>query len=70
MAVTVTVGTVPGTLQSVALLDNENTVNDALDQAMLSASGYSITVNGNVADGGTALRNGDTVLLTRQVKGN
>lgn len=68
-AITVRAGTVPGTLQDVAL-NSGATVADALRQANLSAEGFQVRVNGESADSSRQLQEGDTVLLTRQIKGN
>lgn len=68
-AITVKAGTVPGTLTTIALEEGA-TVADALRQANLDASGYQVRVNGETADTSRTLGEGDTVLLTRQIKGN
>lgn len=68
-AVTVRVGKLPGTLSDVAL-EGGATVADALREAGLSAEGHQIRVNGTNADASRTLAEGDTVLLTRQIKGN
>lgn len=68
-AITVKVGRLPGTLNDVALESGAN-VGQALSHAGLNAEGYEVRVNGNTATSSTTLSDGDTVLLTRQIKGN
>lgn len=67
--ITVKVGQMPGEIVSIAL-NGERTVTAALEAAALDHTGYEIRVNGAPADPGTALNDGDTVLLVRKVKGN
>lgn len=68
-AIVVKAGKLPGVLTDVALGGNA-TVADALSQAGLDATGFEVRVNGESASGDRRLSDGDTVLLTRQIKGN
>ncbi len=68
-AVTVRLGKVPGTMQHIAL-EAGATVEDALEEAGLDASGFEVRVNGSSAPLDRELNENDNVLLTRQIKGN
>lgn len=65
----VRIGKLPGRIFEVAL-NGDNTVAAALAGAGLSASGFTLRVNGRDATTSTRLYNGDTVYLTTMVKGN
>ncbi len=68
--ITVKVGRLPGQIQEY-VLNGDRTVRAALAVAGLNANGYEVRLNGNpVTDLGTAVSNGDQVLLTRVIKGN
>lgn len=68
--ITVRVGRLPGRIESIGL-NGGRTVADALVGAEIeSTEGYEIRVNGSVAAGDTQLREGDTVLLVKKIKGN
>ena len=69
--ITVKVGKLPGGVTEIAL-NGGRTVADALGAAGLDGaiSGHEIRVNGAVSDRARNLRQGDLVLLVRQVKGN
>ncbi len=67
--ITVRVGKLPGRIGDIAL-NGGRKVRDALSGAELSDSGYEIKVNACPATLDTNLKQGDTVLLVRKVKGN
>jgi len=67
--ITVRVGKLPGRISEIAL-NGGRKVKDALDGAELRADGYEIKVNASPATPETDLKQGDTVLLVRKVKGN
>jgi sulfur carrier protein ThiS len=70
MSTVVKVGKVPGRIVEVAL-NGGRSVADALEIAEITGTeGYEIRVNGNTANAGTELSDGDTVLLSQQIKGN
>jgi sulfur carrier protein ThiS len=52
------------------VLEKGATVAQALDEADLDASGYQVRVNTEPATMDTPLKNGDRVLLVKQIKGN
>ena len=66
---TVKVGQLPGTLKEV-VVEGTTTVKDVLTLAGLSSAGFEIRVSGKKADGNTAVKNGDMVLLVKPIKGN
>lgn len=53
-----------------AVVPQGATVNDAIRESGVDASGRSIRVDGQVVDGSRALRNGDIIILAEQIKGN
>lgn len=65
----VRVGRLPGTIQTIAL-NGDRSVKTALTAAGLSSDGYDIRVNGQTAHADSTLRQGDTLLLVRRIKGN
>jgi sulfur carrier protein ThiS len=67
--ITVRVGRLPGVINDIAL-NGGRTVKDALEGAELDDAGHEIRVNGSLAKLETDLRQGDTVLLVRKIKGN
>ena len=70
MAISVKIGRVPGTVNEVNLNDGA-TVSDAMEVANIEQDNtFSISVNSDPGDGHTVLRDGDKVLLTKEVKGN
>ena len=69
MSINVKVGVVPGSVNEFVLEDGAK-VSAALDMAGLSATGYSITVNGASATVDTLLSNESRILLTKSIKGN
>ena len=66
---TVKVGRLPGRITEIAL-NGENTVEAAIAAAELDPTGLEVRVNGQPAEPGTALSDGDMVLLVKKVKGN
>jgi putative ubiquitin-RnfH superfamily antitoxin RatB of RatAB toxin-antitoxin module len=69
MPITVNIGKFPGSIQSVALEDDA-TVSDALSVSGISDEGYEIRLNGCTASSSDSLDEGDSVILTRRIKGN
>jgi sulfur carrier protein ThiS len=67
--ITVRVGKLPGKIVSIAL-NGGRTVRHALEGAELDPSGYEIRVGTVPANLETELKEGDTVLLLKKVKGN
>ena len=65
----VKVGKLPGRVETIAL-NGERTVEAALEGAELDSEGYELRANGEEADFDTELKDGDTVLLVRKIKGN
>lgn len=65
----VRVGRLPGVIQNV-VLDGGRKVRDALAGAELDHVGYEIRVNSGEATLETDLKDDDTVLLVRKVRGN
>lgn len=65
----VRVGTMPGRINEYAVLADA-TVEDVLEIADLTAEGYQIKVNGEMATLDTPVNDGDLVLLVKQIKGN
>lgn len=67
---TINVGT-PGNIRKLALSNSKSwTVSEVLNAAELSARGYDVRVNGQPANGDTAVTNNQTVLLLAPVRGN
>lgn len=66
---TITVGHVPGALQTVAVEDGAN-VSDVLEAAGLSADGLEVRVNGSAASLDTSVPDNAKVYLVKKVKGN
>ena len=62
-------GTMPGQIREYALGENTR-VSEAIDTAGICTAGYEVRVNGEPADMNAVLRDGDQVLLVKQVKGN
>lgn len=61
--------TIPGRTQQVEVDDNAS-VADCVEKAGMSHSGYQITVTSQPsADANTIPKDGDDIVLTRQVKG-
>ena len=67
--ITVTVGQLPGILNQYAL-NGDRTVKTALTTAGLSSEGFEVQVDGRKAGLDAELRDGNTVLLLKKVKGN
>ena len=65
----VRIGTMPGRINEYAVLTGA-TVEDVLEIADLTAEGYQIKVNGEMAALDTPVNDGDLVLLVKQIKGN
>ena len=65
----VRVGTMPGKINEYAVLADA-TVKDVLEIADLTAEGYQIKINGEIATLDTPVGDGDLVLLVKQIKGN
>lgn len=61
---------VPGNIKKVALPKDRATVAEALKAASLDASGYEIRLAGDRAGTEAPLKDGQTVLLLRPVRGN
>ena len=68
---TVKVGLVPGAIKEYALESGAN-VKTALETAEIVTEGYVVRLNGDVVTDleATRLSEGDSVLVTRQIKGN
>ena len=62
-------GKMPGKIHDLALTENQ-TVQAALEAAKLNATGYEVRVNGEDCRMGDVLKEGDTVLLVRSIRGN
>jgi len=67
--ITVKVGKLPGQIKEV-VLNGDRTVQAAVGAAELDASGHEIRVNTGTGALDTVLREGDTVLLVRKIRGN
>lgn len=68
--ITVKVGLLPGTIKEVTL-NGGRAVSDALEGAEISsADGYEIRINSELGATDTELKDGDVVLLVKQIKGN
>ena len=67
--ISVTVGKIPGTIQTVEL-NGAHDVETALGAAGLEAKGFTVYVNNVEASASTELSNGDRVRLAAQIKGN
>ena len=67
--ITVRVGSLPGRITEIAL-NGDRAVATALEAAGLDPEGYEIRVDGYNASLDQELRNGQTVLLVKKVKGN
>lgn len=65
----VRVAKVPGPVQQIAL-NGSRTVQDAVQAAGYSTTGYEIRVNGNKASASQNLENGDNVVLLQAIRGN
>ena len=65
----VRIGTMPGRINEYAVLADA-TVEDVLEIADLTAEGYQIKINGEIATLDTPVGDGDLVLLVKQIKGN
>jgi len=65
----VRVGRLPGRIVNI-ILNGGRKVKDALEGAELDSDGHEIRVNGLVGSTETDLKEGDTVLLVRKIKGN
>ena len=68
---TVKVGLVPGAIKEYAVEDRTS-AKTALEIAEINTTGYVVRLNGDVVTDleGTLLRDGDSLLVTRQIKGN
>ena len=66
---TAAVSVFPGGSRAV-LLEGNDTVASVLASAGVSTAGHEVFVNGSRAEAGQAVRNGDRVTATKQVKGN
>jgi len=62
-------GKLPGRLHEYAV-DHGSTVRDVLNMAELDADGYEIRIGDSLAEMGTVVTDGDTILLSRKIKGN
>jgi len=68
--INVRVGKLPGKIESYAL-NGDRTVQAALNAASMLAQGYEVRVNNiPVTDFASAVRENDTILLVKQIKGN
>ena len=67
--ITVKVAKLPGPVQEI-MLNGGRKVSDALAAANMEVDGHSVKVNGGEVDLTADLRNGDTVLLLKRIKGN
>jgi len=67
--ITVKVGKLPGRINEIAL-NGDRTVSAALEAAELSPEGHEIRVNTSTGRIDSTLRDGDTVLLVKKIKGN
>jgi hypothetical protein len=65
----VKVGKMPGVIKEV-LVESGATVEQALDAAEISASGYSIIVGDSEVSLSTTLSENDTVVLSKKIEGN
>lgn len=66
----VKIGVMPGRIQEYALSE-DTTIESALAQAELSATGYEVKVDGNkVTDFSQPIGSANLILLAKQVKGN
>lgn len=63
------IGKPPGRIETIDLADDA-TVADALSAKNLDPAGYKIRVGGQIVQMDHTLREGDQVLLVREVKGN
>lgn len=68
--VSVRIGKIPGNISDVCLLKSASTVRDALKAANLSSGEYQIRVDAEEASEDTVLKEGQTVLLLRKIRGN
>ncbi|MFA5490965.1 MAG: hypothetical protein WC284_17440 [Candidimonas sp.] len=69
--ITVKVGKVPGSVREV-VLESGATVDDALQAAEMENTGYETTHNGTKIyddDFDNEVRNGDTIILSKKVRG-
>lgn len=66
---TIKFGVMPGRINEF-VLEEGSTVSTVADLAGESLSGYMIKVNGDAANADTVLNDGDTVILSKQLKGN
>jgi sulfur carrier protein ThiS len=67
--ITVRVGRLPGRINEIAL-NGGRTVQHALEGAELDGTGHEIRVNGELSTATADLKDGDTVLLVRKIRGN
>ena len=65
----VNISKVPGTVRTVTL-NGARTVRAAATEAGLTVTGFQPRVNGDNATLDTAVRNGDRIVFTKQIKGN
>ncbi len=65
----VRVGRLPGKIETIGL-DGERNVKAALEGAKLSERGYQIRVNNSPADLDASLKEGDIVILCKNVRGS
>ncbi len=68
--ISVRVGKIPGNITTVTLSAGKATVHDALVTANLDAEGFEIRVDASKASTQTPLKEGQTVLLVREIRGN
>lgn len=67
--ITIRVGKLPGRIETIAL-NGGRKVSDALAGAGLDSNGHEIKVNATPATADTDLKQDDTVLLVRKIRGN
>lgn len=67
--ITVKVGKLPGAIQEIAL-NGDRTVAAALSAAGLEVGDCEVRVNASAASEGQTVRNGDTILLVKKIRGN
>ena len=70
--VSIKIGRMPGKIKPLFFKEGEpTTVGKALEKTQLDPTGYEVRVNGQkTTNMNTPLKDGDTVLLVKQIKGN
>ena len=68
-SIMVRAGKLPGKIHDIAL-NGDVTVQGALEAARLNAHGFEVRVNGEDCRMGDILKEGDTVLLVKSIRGN